>query len=69
MARGRVIRYGTWSRYVPKDVLGQKRRDFEYQDFVVAEKASLKKATTVRWIVFFSRLSLLFGLNSNSLFL
>jgi SAM-dependent methyltransferase len=34
------IRYGTWSRYVPKYVFGQKRGLFEYQDFVVAQKAT-----------------------------
>lgn len=34
------IRYGSWPRYVPTDMFGKKVGDFEYQDFVVAQKAT-----------------------------
>jgi SAM-dependent methyltransferase len=37
------IRYGSWPRYVPKDMFGKKVGDFEYQDFVVAQKQPPKK--------------------------
>jgi SAM-dependent methyltransferase len=32
------VRYGTWPRFVPTDMFGKKVGDFEYQDFVIAQK-------------------------------